>query len=68
MKNFDKPYCEVIKFGGSVMTSSACGCWDGEDDWGAGANCSGDVGFCSCSVNHSPAEDNCTPCGDYQGD
>lgn len=67
MKNFKKPSCEIVWFGGNVLTSSGCGCWDGEDDWGFGANCKGDVGYCACKINHNPAEDNCTPCVTNQG-
>ena len=67
MKSFDKPFCEVIRFDGGVMTaSSSCGCWDGEDDWGK--VCTGDVGYCACTVNHNPAQDNCTTCSEWNGD
>jgi len=65
MKNFTKPYCEVIRFSGNVvLTSTSCGCWDGEDDWGT--VCTGDVAYCACSVNHDEAKDNCTPCGIHE--
>lgn len=59
MTNFDKPFCEVVKFGnGSIVTGSSCGCWDGEFDWGSG-NCTGDNPQCSCATNYDPAGDNC---------
>lgn len=67
MKQFDKPLCEVVKFDSSVMTSSNCGCWDGEDDWGVGANCKGDTPSCECQVNHIAGTANCTPCNNYNG-
>lgn len=61
MKNFKKPFCEVVKFSSGIIATSACGCWDGEDDWGFGSNCTGDTPKCACEVNYSPAEDNCIP-------
>ena len=61
MKNFEKPFCEVVKFNGGVIATSSCGCWDGEDDWGVGANCKPDIPECSCQSNSSPAEANCIP-------
>jgi len=62
MKNFEKPSCEVIWFDNAVIATSACGCYD-EDMGILPKNCTGDVGYCSCTVNHNPAGDNCTPCG-----
>ena len=67
MKNFNKPECEVVRFNNNIIASSSCGCWDEETDWGAGANCTGDIAYCSCQVNHNPANDNCTPCATNQG-
>ncbi len=60
MKNFEKPFCEVVRFGSSVMTASDCGCYDellGVQD----SDCIGDIGYCACTVNHNPAIANCTP-------
>ena len=39
--------------------------YDGETDWGAGGNCSGDTPTCTCTVNYNPAIANCIPCGAY---
>lgn len=65
MRNFNKPACEVIRFNTGIITASSCGCDDGDYDWGT--VCTGDVGYCACSVNHNPAQDNCTPCATNQG-
>lgn len=65
MKTFSKPECEIVRFNSAVIATSGCGCWDGEDDWGAGANCTGDVGACTCEVNHIVGTANCTPCSNY---
>lgn len=66
MKSFVKPVCEVVSFKGNVIRTSGCGCYD--EDFGVlPKNCLGDVGYCACTVNHSPAEDNCTPCATNQG-
>ena len=65
MRNFDKPKCEIVRFDNAVLTTSSCGCWDGEDDWGAGANCLGDIGSCTCQINHIVGTANCTPCSNY---
>lgn len=59
MKNFCKPFCEVVRFNNAVLTASNCGCWDGEDDWGVGANCKGDTPTCECGKNYNPAIANC---------
>ncbi len=59
MKNFSKPFCEVVRFNNAVLTASNCGCWDGEDDWGIGANCKGDTPTCECGENYNPAIANC---------
>jgi hypothetical protein len=66
MKKFVKPCCEVVLFNGNVITSSACGCFD-EDLGVLPKNCVGDVGYCACTVNHSPAQDNCTDCNIWDG-
>ncbi len=66
MKNFSKPACEVIRFNSGIITSSACGCYD-EDFGDLGTVCTGDVSYCNCKINHSPAQDNCTDCWDNQG-
>ena len=66
MKNFVKPVYEVVRFSNNVLTASNCGCWDGEDDWGIGANCTGDIAECTCSNNHIVGTANCTPCPEYQ--
>ena len=66
MKRFDKPSCEIIRFSSNVIVTSTCGCYNprlgvmGED-------CTGDVGYCAGTVNHNPADDNCTPCNSTQG-
>ena len=67
MKKFNKPSCEVVRFNGTIIsTSTGCGCYD--EDFGVlPKNCLGDVAYCSCSINYSPAQDNCTPCATNQG-
>lgn len=62
MRNFEKPFCEVVRFGSSVMTASACGCFDGEDDWGT--VCTGDIASCECEINTIAGTANC--CDKYQ--
>ena len=60
MKNFEKPFCEVVKFNGSVIATSTCGCWDGYVDDGVGADCTLDgVPQCVCQVNYDPSVANC---------
>ena len=59
VKSFVKPFCEVVRFSGSIMTVSGCGCWDGEDDWGTGADCTSDIAYCDCEKNNLPGQANC---------
>lgn len=66
MKKFENPICEVVRFENGVIATSGCGCYD-PDFGNMGTVCTGDVGYCACTVNHSPAEDNCTPCTANQG-
>lgn len=67
MKNFEKPSCEIVRFGGGVLATSGCGCYDEIMDEVYPKNCTGDIGYCACKVNHNPAQDNCTPCSTNQG-
>lgn len=67
MKKFSKPCHEVVYFNSSVIATSTCGCWDGEDDWGPGGNCTGDVAYCECQENHIAGTANCTPCSEFNG-
>ena len=60
MKKFEKPSCEFVKFSSNVLTTSVCGCWDGDEDTGAGTNCTADgTPQCTCQVNYDPAVANC---------
>lgn len=65
MKTFGKPVCEVIRFNSGFIATSTCACYD-EDLGVLPKNCTGDVSYCACGVNHSPASDNCTPCSEWQ--
>lgn len=62
MKNFVEPFVEIIKLDGAVIATSACGCFDGVDDWGkvctrdtpACCQCTSDTGpggNCVCTQN-----------------
>ena len=57
MKSFEMPVCEIIHFGSGIISTSTCGCFDGEDEWPR--DCKGDMGYCECTVNYDPALANC---------
>lgn len=60
MKNFEKPFCEVVKFNGGVIATSGCSCWDGYVDDGPGADCTLDgVPQCTCDPNYDDPSKNC---------
>lgn len=68
MKNFDKPTCEVVKFNETaVIATSTCGCYDEEYDEVYPNNCTGDVAYCDCQINHISGTANCTPCPEFGG-
>lgn len=60
MKTFEKPSYEVVWFDGGVLSTSGCGCYD--EFIPDAKDCLGDTAYCTCTVNHNPAEANCTPC------
>lgn len=62
MKKFEKPVFEAIRFGGSVLTASSCGCYDAEWCPSDYKNCTQDGAGCECEINYSPALGNCIPC------
>lgn len=67
MKKFVMPFYEIVYFSSSIITTSGGCCEDPIDHEPYASNCIGDIGYCSCTINHSPAEDNCTPCATNQG-
>lgn len=58
--DFIKPCAEVVRFKDNIIRTSACGCYDGTKDWGAGNDefCSHNP-ECTCKANHDPAIANC---------
>ena len=60
MRTFEKPFCEVVYFGNSIITISGCDCvvagipMPGTNDVCTGANAQ-----CTCSNNQSVPGANC---------
>jgi len=63
-QSFEKPICEIVRFHNNVITDSTnCICWDGNQDWGEGADseCPNlNLPECQCKLNVTdPSLGNC---------
>lgn len=61
MKKFERPVYELVKFGGSIITSSSCSCFFEEIGFDLIKNetCTGANISCSCSPNYDDPSQNC---------
>ena len=67
MKKFEEPKVEMVRFSGSIISTSECGCFDADFCPSNYGDCTADGAGCECEINHNPALGNCTPCGSYNG-